>query len=199
MVQHEIKCFYGEMETHYDLENTVAVKTDKEDAQFAVITKQNHINITSDKANVNPVDEADIQLDSQLNTQIASTASDKMSSKVAEFLRSSSKAKRGNMLLELKASEQTDAVIDWINNNNLGWTADTCRYTKDNKNHCSKDASSSDAPADETNVLLEVELESRGTKKFDEKSADFKKTLDKAQAFMKKYKTPQEIPVSELP
>lgn len=38
MQEHEVQCFYGEQETHYDMEKTVSVKTDAEDVKIAVIT-----------------------------------------------------------------------------------------------------------------------------------------------------------------
>ena len=38
MKNHEIQCFFGVQETHYDMEKTVSVKTDAEDVKIAVIT-----------------------------------------------------------------------------------------------------------------------------------------------------------------
>ena len=38
MTEHEVACFYGEQETHYDMEKTVAVKTEQDTVKIAVIT-----------------------------------------------------------------------------------------------------------------------------------------------------------------
>jgi len=53
--QHKISCFWAEQETHYDLEKTVAVKTEADDIKIAVITAQNKIitdNKISDEVNL---------------------------------------------------------------------------------------------------------------------------------------------------
>ena len=61
MSNHKISCFWGEQETHYDLEKTVAVKTEADDIKIAVITAQNKI-ITDNKLG----DEVNLQLDSSV-------------------------------------------------------------------------------------------------------------------------------------
>ena len=38
MQNHKVQCFYGEQETHYDMEKTVSVKTDSDAVKVAVIT-----------------------------------------------------------------------------------------------------------------------------------------------------------------
>ena len=43
MMNQHIQCFYGEQETHYDLEKTVSVKTESDTVKVAVITSQNKI------------------------------------------------------------------------------------------------------------------------------------------------------------
>lgn len=43
MNNHKIVCFYGEQETHYDMEKTVSVKTESDTVKVAVITSQNKI------------------------------------------------------------------------------------------------------------------------------------------------------------
>lgn len=43
MTDHKVSCFYGEQETHYDMEKTVAVKTESDTVRVAVITSQNKI------------------------------------------------------------------------------------------------------------------------------------------------------------
>ena len=43
MQKHKMQCFWGEQETHYDMEKTVAVQTDGDSVKIAVITAQNKI------------------------------------------------------------------------------------------------------------------------------------------------------------
>lgn len=43
MTDHNIECFYGQQETHYDMEKTVSVKTESDTVKVAVITSQNKI------------------------------------------------------------------------------------------------------------------------------------------------------------
>jgi hypothetical protein len=43
MNKHKIVCFYGEQDTHYDMEKTVSVKTESDTVKVAVITSQNKI------------------------------------------------------------------------------------------------------------------------------------------------------------
>lgn len=38
MKEHMVQCFYGEQETHYDMEKTVSVKTESDTVKVAVIT-----------------------------------------------------------------------------------------------------------------------------------------------------------------
>ena len=38
MTDHMIECFYGQQETHYDMEKTVSVKTESDTVKVAVIT-----------------------------------------------------------------------------------------------------------------------------------------------------------------
>ena len=62
MQEHEIQCFFGEQETHYDMEKTVSVKTDDADVKIAVITNQNKIEDTF------------LQTGAEINMQMKSTA-----------------------------------------------------------------------------------------------------------------------------
>lgn len=43
MANHKVVCFYGQQETHYDMEKTVSVKTESDTVKVAVITSQNKI------------------------------------------------------------------------------------------------------------------------------------------------------------
>lgn len=65
MSEHKIQCFYGEQETHYDMEKTVSVKTESDTVKVAVITTQNRIVTDSDGLD-KPKDETDLQLDSDI-------------------------------------------------------------------------------------------------------------------------------------
>jgi len=55
MKDHKVKCFYGEQETHYDMEKTVSVKTESDTVKVAVITSQNKI-VTA------PIEKQNVQL-----------------------------------------------------------------------------------------------------------------------------------------
>jgi hypothetical protein len=61
--KHEVQCFFGEQDTHYDMEKTVQVKTDSDAVKIAVITTQNKI-VTLDEAEKKPADATNVQLDS---------------------------------------------------------------------------------------------------------------------------------------
>ena len=71
MAQHAIRCFYGTQETHYDLENTVAVKTDNDNSKIAVITHQNKI--VPDSKQSPAEDSTFVQLDSDVESETKST------------------------------------------------------------------------------------------------------------------------------
>lgn len=60
--KHEVQCFFGEQDTHYDMEKTVQVKTDSDSVKIAVITTQNKI-VTPDDASSKPADATNLQLD----------------------------------------------------------------------------------------------------------------------------------------
>jgi hypothetical protein len=38
MTNHKVACFFGEQETHYEMEKTVSVKTESDTVKVAVIT-----------------------------------------------------------------------------------------------------------------------------------------------------------------
>ena len=82
------------------MEKTVSVKTESDTVKVAVITSQNKI-VTD------PIEKTNVQLRSQIRTD--------------------SSTKRLNAHLEHKASNETDAAISFINNNDFGWNADTCK------------------------------------------------------------------------
>jgi len=64
MAQHKVTCFWGEQETHYDMEKTVSVKTESDAVKVAVITTENKIVTDSLDA---PADTQDIQIEDSEN------------------------------------------------------------------------------------------------------------------------------------
>jgi hypothetical protein len=107
MTDHMIQCFFGEQETHYDMEKTVSVKTESDTVKVAVITSQNKI-VTQ------PIENENIQLQKHSNTSLAQ-------------IRSGNRNKRFNAHIEHTPSDENDKAISFINNNNLGWKADVCK------------------------------------------------------------------------
>ena len=61
MDKHNIQCFWGEQETHYDMEKTVSVKTESDSVKVAVITNQNKI-VTADLS-VKPSDSTNVEIE----------------------------------------------------------------------------------------------------------------------------------------
>lgn len=98
MTDHNVACFYGEQETHYDMEKTVSVKTESDTVKVAVITSQNKI-VTQ------PIEKTDVQTSAQVRS--AST--------------------RFNAHQEHTPSDETDKAITFINSQDLGWKADVCK------------------------------------------------------------------------
>lgn len=117
MTNHKIVCFYGEQDTHYDMEKTVSVKTESDTVKVAVITSQNKI-VTQ------PVEKLNILLD---NKETRDT----------NLLRTSKN--RFNAHVEHVASDENDKAISFINKGNFGWKADVCKLQKhhaDYGSHC---------------------------------------------------------------
>jgi hypothetical protein len=109
--------------------------------------------------------------------------------------------KRRNLHLDHKPSDETDLLIQAVNEAALGWKADVCKYQKHHANygaHCDNEAVSL---AQVTDADEQAEEDPAPTKKeFGvDGDADFQKALGKAQSMMKKYGTASEIPDSELP
>lgn len=114
MTNHKVVCFYGQQETHYDMEKTVSVKTESDTVKVAVITSQNKIIAQPDKM-------ANKSSKSQVRTKGRDSSN------------------RFNAHAEHKASDETDKAITFINNNDLGWKADVCKLQKhhaDYGSHC---------------------------------------------------------------
>jgi hypothetical protein len=64
---HKVVCFFGQQETHYDMEKTVSVKTESDTVKVAVITSQNKIVTKPLEENNNVQLDADIEV--QVNDQ----------------------------------------------------------------------------------------------------------------------------------
>jgi len=87
-------------------------------------------------------------------------------------------------------SDENDLLIKTINEMDLGWKADTCKYQKHHENygsHC------------EALSLAQVSVERQGGKKKFGEGPEFAQALAEAQKFQKKYSNANEIPDSELP
>ena len=65
-------CFWGQQETHYDMEKTVQVKTDSDAVKIAVITTQNKIVTGDEKKSDKPSDVSNLQLDADVETEALS-------------------------------------------------------------------------------------------------------------------------------
>lgn len=63
MRSHKTTCFWGEQDTHYDMEKTVSVKTESDSVKVAVITNQNKI-VTDDFSSKKPGDVEELELGS---------------------------------------------------------------------------------------------------------------------------------------
>lgn len=113
--QHNVVCFYGEQETHYEMEKTVSVKTESDTVKVAVITQQN-------KISTKPIEQTEVQ-----------------TTKLAQVRSKSTSKRRFNAHQEHKPSNETDLAISFINSQDFGWKADVCKLQKhhaDYGSHC---------------------------------------------------------------
>ena len=106
------------------------------------------------------------------------------------------------MHLEHEPSDEMDILISEINNSDLGWKADTCKYQKKHPLYGSHCVHTGPLNLAQTNNENEEDLEhsSHNKKKFGDKNdANFMESLDLAQKWQKQYKDAQDIPDEELP
>jgi len=101
-------------------------------------------------------------------------------------------------------SDENDIAISFINNQNLGWKADTCKLQKHHAEygtHCDALmlAQKNETKSNETLAEKEKKVVSKPKPKFGDKSPEFKKTLEKVQHWAKSYKTADDIPDNEIP
>lgn len=149
-----------------------------------------------------------------------SLAQTSSSAKSKVFQRTRSTSKRFNAHFEHVPSDENDLAISFINNQNLGWKADTCKLQKHHAeygSHCaalelaqlSKNetvaakvnttANATKQNVSSASVKAEVKQVEKPKPVFGDKSAEFKKVLDKVQNYAKKYKTADDIPDTEIP
>jgi len=120
-----------------------------------------------------PEDDANIQLSSTVGSQQKT------------FQRTSHK--RFNAHAEHVPSDETDLLISVINEMDLGWKADTCKYQKSHDkygSHCES--------------LELAEVKAKGGSKIFGDGKDFDKVSDKASHYMKNFNDADSIPDSEL-
>jgi len=102
---------------------------------------------------------------------------------------------RFNAHLEHVASDETDAAISFINANDFGWTADTCKLQTHHEDYGAHCDDLKLAQLDESVVIEKKQKKG----KVGDNTPEFKKLLEKAQSWAKKYKTADDIPDSALP
>ena len=182
MTQHEVTCFHGTREKHYNIEQTKAFNTGK--VKYNKIIKHNQIT-PEHIAGETP----------EVQTNVAVKANKKTNK---------APKKRANLHLEHKPSDETDVLISAVNDLDLGWKADVCKYTKSHANygsHCDKPivlAQVSDV--DDDNTQIDEDQPTSNKKEFGVPGdKDFAASQAKAQKFMKKYGNAQDIPDEELP
>lgn len=81
MSSHKTTCFWGEQDTHYDMEKTVSVKTESDSVKVAVITNQNKI-VTDDFSSKKPGDVEDLELGSQVDLTVESAVASESQSQM---------------------------------------------------------------------------------------------------------------------
>ena len=124
MTKHKVVCFYGEQDTHYDMEKTVSVKTESDTVKVAVITSQNKI---VSQPLEKPADKTNVQLDDTVEEEKKTLTTSRTSKK------------RFNAHMDHEPSDENDKAISFINKSNLGWKADVCKLQKhhsDYGKHC---------------------------------------------------------------
>jgi hypothetical protein len=94
--------------------------------------------------------------------------------------------------LDHQPSDETDLLIQTVNEADLGWTADVCKYQSHHANygaHCDGAVTlAQTTDNDEDQTAVEVEEQTPSKKEFGVKGdKDFEAALKKAQTFMSKY------------
>lgn len=174
LANHKVQCFHATQEKHYDIEKTKAYNTGK--VKYNKIISHHQItpeNIAGEIPN------------NQVNAQVFRKANQKT---------------RQNLHLEHEPSDEMDLLISAVNDADLGWKADTCKYQKTHAKygaHCDSKVNLAQVKNDD---LVEEDAQVEDGKKFgDMNDKNFVAALEKAQKFMKKYNSAEQIPDSELP
>jgi hypothetical protein len=98
------------------MEKTVSVKTDSDTVKVAVITQQNKIVTTPDESNNIQVHDEETLIPADLSppqTRAIRNPSNRFNAHAAH-----------------NANDETDKAISFINSQDLGWKADTCKFQK---------------------------------------------------------------------
>ena len=102
MQQHKIQCFHGEQVKHYNIEKTKAYNNGK--VKYNKIIEHQYVPPVNLQQSVpKPAASSHVQI---------------------------KRNKRHNMHLEHKPSDEMDLMISAVNDADLGWKADTCKYQK---------------------------------------------------------------------
>jgi hypothetical protein len=109
-------------------------------------------------------------------------------SKVEPKVTKTKAKKRVNMHLEHKPSDEMDLMISEINDADLGWKADTCKYQKHHElygKHCDKPLNLAQTKkTEDLDGLMEELAEAENKPKFgDLSNPEFVKSLTQAQKF----------------
>lgn len=203
MAQHKVSCFWAEQETHYDMEKTVSVKTESDTVKVAVITNENKI-VTDDQSLAEkPTDSMDLQLDEDMLAQVDSEQQAQQNmlaqqkatneAKIKNFHKNrqnNKQSKRINAHLEHVPSDETDLAISFINSQDFGWKADTCKLQKhhaDYGSHCENEEilaqTGSFTDLDDQNTSKANSTQTHKKPQFGDSSKEFKKALEKVQSW----------------
>jgi len=104
MAQHSIQCFHAVQKKHYDIEKTKAFNTGKMKYNKVI----QHKNIKGDPLTGETVEKTAKTTKAQVTKPTKKT--------------------RKNAHLEHKPSDEMDVLISAVNEADLGWKADTCKY-----------------------------------------------------------------------
>jgi hypothetical protein len=182
MREHKVACYYGVM---VQPKSKVALKDDLKEVRLA----QSEASEEDEVVKVNDDDQvlhAD-DLDNDSLIQIAAEPEDHTNLYLFEEFMMPAKKRRAHKHIDFVPREETDLLIETINSLDLGWKADTCMLRKE------KGSKKCEEP-------LNLAQTSRiHGKALYQKGDGYKAAVEEAQAFMKKYEKPEDIPDDELP
>ena len=185
MKSHPVQCFYGQQVKATSVAQASEEIT--ESGNKVAYTNSGSSTASSAVAQVlADADNSDI-LDAQVVADVAAETTDSPSDEANIFLRSSHK--RYNAHHAHVPSDENDQLIELINELDIGWKADTCKYQK----HHNKYGAHCDKKTYQPLRLAQTEGSTFG------QGPEFKKAHAEALKFQKKYSTADQIPDSELP